>query len=357
MKNIGIITFHKAINYGAFLQAYALQEFVSSLSKEFDVCIIESTEQDLLGHNDNNCFCFERKYSFKTNVIRFLEYLYQLRQNGKQKCKFEECWKYLSIGKVYGNKSLNLDTILLGSDQIWNPGASGGINPFYFGLSSRLNCDSVMSYAASLGRLYSADEEKKIKKLLENVDLISIRESSHKGYIENLIGHEIERNIDPTFLVGVDFWDDFLVRPQQRRYVLVYTLEQNHQIIEKAVSFADKMNLDILILGAKPLVLRGVLSKCRFIHGIGPREFVGYVKYAESVFSDSFHAICFSIIYHKQFEPFLHHDTGVRVTDLLDLFDMRNQATIDYNGIDGKIEHEIKKAKEYLLKGLLKNED
>ena len=38
MKKIGIMTFHRAKNYGAMLQSYALQE---TLNKKFDTYLVD----------------------------------------------------------------------------------------------------------------------------------------------------------------------------------------------------------------------------------------------------------------------------------------------------------------------------
>lgn len=53
MKKVGILTFHRAHNYGAVLQCYALQEVLRK--KAYEVEIIDFTPESIL-------------YSYKPNI-------------------------------------------------------------------------------------------------------------------------------------------------------------------------------------------------------------------------------------------------------------------------------------------------
>ena len=44
-KTVGIITFHDSINYGALLQAYALQSYIQSLGFEVDIINYKNKER------------------------------------------------------------------------------------------------------------------------------------------------------------------------------------------------------------------------------------------------------------------------------------------------------------------------
>lgn len=67
MKKIGIMTFHRAKNYGAMLQSYALQE---TLNKKFDTYLV-----------DYRCPEIEEKYYVKKTLVRkiknFLKLFFQ----------------------------------------------------------------------------------------------------------------------------------------------------------------------------------------------------------------------------------------------------------------------------------------
>lgn len=74
-KKIGIITFHKAHNYGAFLQCYALQEFLRSM--DHDVFVIDYDRKDLWeGYHwfkmYDILFCFQKINKIPSRIVKLL---------------------------------------------------------------------------------------------------------------------------------------------------------------------------------------------------------------------------------------------------------------------------------------------
>ena len=89
--------------------------------------------------------------------------------------------KYINYEDIKGGYT----DVVCGSDQIWNPDITNGIDPFYFGdipgVSNRI------SYAASLGRaVYNEEDELKAAELIKKIDYISVREEKSIDYIKSI---------------------------------------------------------------------------------------------------------------------------------------------------------------------------
>ena len=131
MKNIGIITFHCSYNYGSVLQAYALQKYL--IKQGYNVKIIDYRSKNynmyhllklwmlkypvkLLSENRHLNRLIKRKYNF----LHFISEHMRLTEK-----------KYLySDDLTELNDEFNV--FIAGSDQIWNPICTGGIDPNFF---------------------------------------------------------------------------------------------------------------------------------------------------------------------------------------------------------------------------------
>ena len=319
LSRVGIITFHRAENFGAFLQVLALQYIIDSLGEDIRAEIIDYQPDVIL--NDYKlrlCGWFNKQYSFRTNCIRGIEYFYQLGSLILRKIKFHQCLSLLRLSVPSQVNSEQYDVIVLGCDQIWNVKITDGIIPFYFGDFCNIHAKKVISYAASMGnKMYNVGQEQIISTLLSKINAISIREQSHKEYIQKLSGQSVSIVLDPTLLVDRSFWDNFLVLPNFSNYVLCYSLETNNHLIEMAQHTAKVRKLKLILISPAPLIKSRSDLTIYYKWGIGPKEFVGLIKNANCIFTNSFHGTCFSIIWGKEFYSFSHSTTGSRVQDLL----------------------------------------
>ena len=110
---IGILTFHDALNVGAVLQAFALQEYIEGLGYNIEFinysCRPKFTVKRIVGRTLSNTIAKIKDFANYT--------LYGMR--GKYN-------KVLHVSKVeYSNKTLSeanseYDIFIVGSDQVWN---------------------------------------------------------------------------------------------------------------------------------------------------------------------------------------------------------------------------------------------
>lgn len=95
-------------------------------------------------------------------------------------------------------------------------------------------------------------------------------------------------------------------------------------------------------------------------YGIGPSEFVYLVHHAAYVYTNSFHATVFSVLFHKPISVFNREGLNSRIMTLLEMLEIDNYISskkmkdIDWNKVDSAID-EKKNEAIYFLKNLIRN--
>lgn len=335
MKNkLGIITFHSAENYGAFLQVYAMQNVLNKYKNKFDIEVVDYRPDYITDDYKINfkIFCENTLIkNLKSLVINSI----MLPNKIIKKYKFHQCLKLLKLSKkMYKTEddfkfSEDYDVIILGSDQIWNPAITMGIDKIYFGQGFK-NVKKIIGYAVSLGIIdYSEKDIDLMKKYIPCIDDIGLRESNSIGILENICSRKYEYVMDPTLLVDNNLWKSFYKNIRFDKYVLVYQLEQNDKIMEDAYRIAKENNLKIVSFGEPGLRNFYKDKKINSISCAGPKEFLGAIKNAEIVLTNSYHGTCFSIIFNTVFFTYAHSKTSSRMVDLSKILGFEERI-IDY---------------------------
>ncbi|MCD7709233.1 MAG: polysaccharide pyruvyl transferase family protein [Clostridiales bacterium] len=225
-----------------------------------------------------------------------------------------------------------------------------------------------IAYAASRGvpKEFDADQEKYFFDAISKIEHIGVREQSLKKYIEeNLPQKPVQVVLDPVLLLGAKEYDRFIAKPEEEKYVvLYYAMERPKDLIGYVKRYAKKRGLIIVELTHIPID-GGIMSKrindadgleVHYLYDIGPEEWLGYIKYAECIFTNSFHASCFSILFHKKF--FVGNRNGDKVSHLLELFGLERrkisdaselQDEIDYAPVEEILQRERKKSADFIL--------
>lgn len=194
----------------------------------------------------------------------------------------------------------SFDTVVLGSDQIWNPNFMS-LEELKLHLGSSFDSSTrVISYAASFG--VSVVEDPKIREVfseyLPRLSSVSVRECDGKTLVEQLSKREATVVLDPTLMVPADKWlsitHSFV--PADEKYVLTYFLGKPTMRQEQCIQqFAKEHHCAI----RRMLDFRDSKD-----YVAGPEDFVELFSKAQYVFTDSYHACCFSILFQKQFTVF-----------------------------------------------------
>lgn len=310
MKKIGIITVQKAPeNYGACLQCYALWKFITNQGHHCEMIdLVRPWSPEYIESKRFKEKKTKAKIPFYRKIVRNI--LHPKASVGSvpvENKNFKEfnalmdySKTYYSVDSLYENPP-SYDVYVAGSDQIWNP-LMPFINEPYF-LTFVPKGKKKISYASSFavkeipeGRW--ADNSS----WLTDYDAISVREHSGVDIVKNSFGRDATIVADPTMLLERTEWENMLVKPQlQEKYIFVYTLQYNQQIVDKAICLAKERGLAVYVVvsattGTKPEPREGL----RIVTTAGPKEWLGYIHSAEYIITDSFHGSVFSFLFSKK---------------------------------------------------------
>lgn len=350
----GILTLHIALNYGAVLQTYALQTSLQRLGKEANV--IDYQPKFLVDRHKinlrNSLFSVRGLYNtlFRNGFLRF---------NHEPFESFREQYLHLSKTIVSENDLESLlqeyDTIVCGSDQIWNPTVVEN-NPAYY-LPYKLKNTRKTAYAASFGVEQLPDDWKdNVTKWISDFDHVSVREKTGQDIIRQLLQIEVPVVLDPSLLLDSDDWREIAssnVVPQ-RPYVLLYMLSQDKQLIQHAKIIANAHNYEVVYINDRLFPVLGVKN----LAGITPQEWLGLFLNAQYIVTNSFHGVAFAINFEKQFAVrFIPKSpTSSRISGLLStvglsdrvLIDEFINSDIDYQAVLMKLDQHREFSKQYL---------
>lgn len=366
MKKVGIVTFHWADNFGAVLQNYALQKTIEKLDIEVeDINYIPQQLVKGYGH-ELNLFELIKEYGIKIGMKSFLYRLYIYKNIENRRKVFEKFRKEkLSISKkiykdeksIYDNPP-NYDYYITGSDQVWGPDFYKKSSGIYF-LNFINNKGKKIAYAASLAEKVPADLISDYKKYVNQFDSIAIREKSGKEFIKTITEKNVEVTLDPTLLLKMDEWSKIAKVPSiTEKYILVYDLEYNENVIEIVNEISEKTGIKVINFSN--------VKKYKNVFGTflydGPEEFLGYFKNAEMIITNSFHGTVFSILFNKIFFTIPHTTRGSRMIDLLNELQLNERiiykkeeivtSDIDYVKVEELLEKIREKSVNYLKESL-----
>lgn len=312
---IGILTFHRAANYGAVLQAYALQQYLLSLGHDVEVidyrCV--PVEQMHSGHYFLYC------KGIKNKCKQFLRSPVK-RKKRKLFDDFIQRKIHLSTVKKIRKETISqdlkgqYDVVISGSDQIWNPYLTQGDNTYLLDFADA-DVEKI-SYAASIGLNQLPEEYKSMYQTqLGRFAQISVREKQGQMLIRKLVERDCKVVLDPTLLISAEKWKTFMKRPSLREYVLLYTIKSSPLLLEEAIQIAEKKNLPIIYISDSIARKKGIT----YIPYATPEEWVGLFAEASHVVTNSFHGVAFSINFNKSVTIGLSGDKNHSNSRILDL--------------------------------------
>lgn len=288
---IGILTFHRACNFGAVLQCYALQEVLKSIGHDSVVIDYVQPHTELIYKS----FSVKRLCLLFPHYRRMFRYLidYQWRKERKKMFrKFIHQHLNLTTTCTKANIPTDLDAYVIGSDQVWGLVCLGGHeDPVYMGNFQHPVNSKVLTYAVSTNvQSLLQLGDKKLKHYAQNIDVISFREAKVGKEFRRLTGRDYRIDVDPTLLTDASIWDNLIV-PQWRdkNYIVVYQVrypQGKKYLLEKAKKLATSLECDVIDLSSKEY---------------SPQDFVSAIKYARYILTSSFHATVFSLIFRKKF--------------------------------------------------------
>ena len=360
---IGILTWLHNGNYGSILQAYALQKALRNQgyqTENIDYAPSTVKKVENLIKNKNSLKLFLEKW----DAYCAKKVAGSPRELSEKQKKFDDFREnYINITQRYSSPKEvatidgEFDAYICGSDQIWSPVL---LNPvFYFDFLS--DTERKIAYACSFGvSSIKGKKATKITNYLNRFDYISVRESSGCEIVKNLTGKVVPVMPDPTLLLQRTDWDKVSkYNLNLNKYIFCYFLSWNEDYWKYVENVSQQLGYQIVIV---PSVKQTYQVDAKILKNIGPEEWIGLVKNASYVITDSFHGTVFSIIYNKPFTVLKRfsddnpRSQNSRIYTLLEHYNLTNRLGIntdifnlqEYTKVNSQVEYDRRYALEWL---------
>lgn len=322
------ITCQNAYNYGARLQAFALAHYLQQ--QGHDVNVIDYRPDYMRGDVQ---IWFWPGLSIRKWGKLILQF--PARYRAKHRMQYFDNFSqqyipltpktYWAIDELRANAP-EADLYIAGSDQIWNTDFRNGTDPGYY-LDFGSDNTRRISYAASFATEdVAATAREFLRNKLSRFDAISVREHSAL-HILNSLGYRGTEVLDPVFLLPKSDWEKIADNTGEgEKYVLVYDFMSSQAVREKAQHIAKENGLGIFSIGDK------CLHYCdrNYIYA-SPQTFLGLIRNASFIVSNSFHGTAFAMIFGIPY-AIVNREDGLNVR-------MRDLADLDIDHLDKLITH------------------
>lgn len=354
---IGIITYHRAKNLGAMLQSYALQKTIEKYSGNCEII-------DYRNENMEEAYKVKKTNEIKSIKEKIKNILLKKKNVEFEKARdeFNSKVQKISIEK-YNKENIRranniYDVFITGSDQVWNPKLNYKDNNYF--LDFVTDNKKKNSYAASFGtNILESKEKEIIKNKLKDFNKISVREKEGQEIVEKLTNRKADVVLDPTLLLNKKQWENLMEnkRLEKERYIFVYTIASTPTIFEFAKRLAKEKRCKLICFNSSYKKHLGMKN----LNKVSPQDFLNYIENAEYVVTSSFHGLCFSINFQKQFYYELDENKQnnnsrlITLTQMLNLEDRRiengnckSKGNIDYNNVNNLLEKEREKSIKFI---------
>lgn len=339
MKKVGIITIFRADNYGAELQAFALQKKLALMGFDSELIDYPFYKHPSFIRTPMSAPLFD--IGFKNRMKeRLFPYLQKVKDWSASKelivrrQRMEEFHRrftrlsavtYHSMDELYAAQ-LSYDVFVAGSDQIWNPRMNSSLDPYF--LTFAPPDKRRISYASSFGVSDLPDAVKAIyANRLAAFQNLAVRERAGVDIIRNLLDHPAEHVLDPTLLLDATEWSVVAMEPPVAPpYVLLYELMPCPGIATLGRRVAKTLE------GSSLVRLNGEIAREESgvvtVRDAGPAEFVALFLNAAAVVTNSFHGTAFALNFNKPFFTVIppRMKNAGRITSLLDVVGLADRA-------------------------------
>jgi hypothetical protein len=340
---VGILTMHRVINYGSFMQAYALKRSIEALGHTVEFRDFPKGQPRHIGAK-------VQQPSFRDTLRKIPKKLLHVPSAMAKRdfrrqlhaCFRNECWPLLGAPET-PNYDLQADAMIIGSDEVFNytQNHAFGYVPCLFGHG--VQASIIASYAASAGYANWTDVENdgmaiELANGLNKFTHLAVRDANTSALVERCIGRIPELVVDPTLIH--DFSDETpttaVVEPG---YLLVYAYEgrmDSENEIQAIRDYAQREGLRVVSAGA--------------FHGwcdenvvVKPFELLRLFADATYVVTDTFHGSIFAMKAQRQFATLIRDESqwgsnSNKVHYLLEQFGMQSRIMFDMSELGIKLQ-------------------
>lgn len=325
MKKIGILNYqYSNHNYGAVLQAAALHDYI-----ENELGISSEHINYIPGSESGDGKEILRSVVLKLLMIVGLKkkkILHHLVLNSDAFERFRKSWlprttKIYTCPSDLKNEQFSYSHVVVGSDQVWRPSYAGigALTYFFDFIPSDIK---RISYAASFGNdswELNENDTHDFSKEVNKFSAVSVREKSAVAICKEQFGVDAKHALDPTLLVGREFFEKIIKQNEEKIFdgVVTYKLDVDAEF----TSFVDSAS-SRLGVSSKNIYLEKRMGLDRY-HDVG--DWLSYIKNSRFVVTDSFHCVCFAILFERPFVFYPNNNRGLsRLESLLSELDLES---------------------------------
>lgn len=351
-----ILTFHNAMNYGAVLQCYGLQEYLKDNFPAYEVSVLDHTPVYF-----KKVFYDPLKplsaYGIKNKAKAIIKYFIRHGEMADISEKNRQLSNFIHKNlKLTSEK--NQDIYIAGSDQIWNLELIENDTAYLLDFAGDAK---RVSYAASL-KMSDVDEfaVNAYKKYLPKFDSISVRETGLVDYLKENYGVDAVSVLDPTLLVNRNLWHTLAGNKPtvSGKYLLLYYVNMPQKLVDNAFDYAKENGLEVVSLNK----LKNVSKTYTDYSRASAEEFLNLIKNASVIFTTSFHGMAFSVVFEKEFfyeVPPQSYNNNDRLNDLSAKLGLEKRniyseiEAINWEDVNSKLEYYRNLSADFLRKALL----
>ncbi len=342
MKRIGIFTYHVYDNYGAVLQAYALQTYITThLNADVDIVNFFTKDQE----SKNDIFKVKQQKSLRQKLSTIYHKLPLYPALASRRKKFQAFRKsylnltrrYYSEQELFGNLA-SKDIYITGSDQVFHPYADYS-DVYYLGFKK--GKAKKVGYAPSFGVTNSellkyVDE--RLQNYLRDFDALSCREQNGADFLKRILGKDVSCVVDPVFLLSKEEWNRIVLTPNEvkkynGKYIFVYRLIGGKPLMDLANKISSYTGLPVVCISMAKPETKGF----HMIYNTGPQEILGLIKNASYVITDSFHGTALSLVFGNRIISYISKPNAAdRITTIMDRLSMSDKVVADVEKFDVK---------------------
>lgn len=300
---IAILTFHRAYNCGAMLQAWALRTVLERMGHTVEFPILNhvgETKRWRIDFVDSNkrAFSLIRSFigrsivnimSFPSEDILILRYKrFRTRFLPERECLASDLDKYY-------------DLVIVGSDQVWREDISNSEFPVFLGENLPEGIRKI-AYSASYGDKPLDDKSlKRVMRAIERFSYVSVRENLAKNQLSAVVSKPIEVVADPTLLLNSNDYSALgeKVKVPKEPYLFMYTLDTPKFYVDTAREMARRLGVKCVIAPCYQYSRYGAPKGLTY--SISPDRLVALARGAKYVLAGSFHGTVMGVIFKKPF--------------------------------------------------------
>lgn len=324
---IAILTVYDGINFGSYLQAFAMQKLLREMGHEIYFIQRYTPEENLKlftsGRSHNRKLIDKVKIKC-ASVISNIRNPKRIKYFLNEYSYFVESWKRFEFIKI--DQLTEIDLIVCGSDEIWNFNNPVIDVPFYTCTSFDVKCPKV-AFAISAGDS-TIDQFKNNPNVVRSISEFTTllpRDDNTKKILEQILNKKFEKVCDPTLLIEKDAFINDNERLVKEPYLFVYAYSLLEEEKANIIRFSREHNLKVVTAANYLDIADETLL-------IDPMYFANLIKNAEYCYTSTFHGTVFCLQFAK------HFCCKSKTSKIIDLLHLVNETKYLWNGDSTKFD-------------------